>query len=323
MTQYASYDGMNKGESILFAELDALAAALAERLPSPGFLTDVVTLLARHRTAVGWQEWREFATGAFRRHSIVPLLLQEPSSRYGLRKPRGYAGDAVLMDFGYGAGGSERLVSEAGPVGQELYRQMFDSPWSSVLRARRNYLAARIGKACSRPSNRILAVACGHLRELQQLPPHCQPGRFLALDQDGESLATARAGLSGFAIECCKCSAFRLLSSRFEIGDFDFIYSAGLYDYLDDTFGARLVLALARRLAPGGTLLVANMLPGFGCSGYMEAVMDWWLIYRSAAEMLALARGAIESGGFTARAFTANDDSIAYLEICREGSVHP
>jgi SAM-dependent methyltransferase len=320
MTQIPTHAAIDRRQNILFDELDGLADSLADRPPDAGFLTDVVTLLAGYRAKAGWQEWRAFATVGFRQHPIFPLLHQEPSTSYGFRKPRGYAGDAVLMDFGYGTGGSARVVSETGATGRELYRQMFHSPWSSALRARRDYLADRIEKACASPSSRVLAVASGHLREAQQLPAHCRPTRFLALDQDGESLSTARENARGFEIECCKASAFRLLSSRFEVGIFDFIYSAGLYDYLDDAFGARLLLALARRLAPGGVLLVANMLPDFLCTGYMEAAMDWWLIYRYAAEMAALARGVVESGEFTARTHTATD-SIVYLEIRREGGV--
>jgi extracellular factor (EF) 3-hydroxypalmitic acid methyl ester biosynthesis protein len=67
-------------------------------------------------------------------------------------------------------------------------------------------------------------------------------------------------------------------------------------------------------------LLVANMLPGFQAAGYMEAIMDWWLIYRTAAEMEALARAVVESGGFTMRTFNDSGDDIVYLEIRREGS---
>lgn len=319
MTQCSTHIRIKPRENLIFGELDAIAASITGRLPDSASLLDAINLLAAYRATADWQEWREFATGAFRRHPLFPLLLQEPSSSYGFRKPRGYAGDAVLMDFGYGAGSCARMVSDAGELGRELYRQLFQSPWPTALRNRRDYLAKRIDEACSRPSARILAVACGHLRELQQLSRDCRPGRFLAIDQDAESLATARADLTALAIECCKSSAFRLLTPRLEIGSFDFIYSAGLYDYLDDVFGARLLLALARRLAPGGTLLVANMLPGFGCAGYMEAAMDWWLIYRSAQEMMSLAQGVLEFSEFTARTFTGSDGSIVYLEVCREG----
>jgi hypothetical protein len=109
----------------------------------------------------------------------------------------------------------------------------------------------------------------------------------------------------------------RLLSEHFDIGEFDLIYSAGLYDYLSDEFSTRLLQGLVRRLGAGGTLLVANMLPDIPACGYMEAVMDWWLIYRTPEQMaeMGIQVAAVSDVGW--RVFTDDLQHIVYLEIRR------
>jgi SAM-dependent methyltransferase len=308
------------GRDRILRDLDRLAASLQAGSPPPGCVQKTVDLLSDYRRQATPQEWREFAAETIRAHPILAPLHRDPYSSYSFRKPRGYPGDAVLLDFIYGGGGSQPLLDASDDFGRQLFRQAAQSPAFETLRARRDFLARRIEECCAAKSTRILAVACGHLRELLQLPVRCVPERFLAIDQDALSLATAQADLPGLAIETVSTSAFRLLDRRFNIGSFDFIYSAGLYDYLDDDFAVRLLLALSRRLASGGVLLVANMLPGFQPAGYMEAVMDWWLIYRTAEEMASLARPLVASGGFSMRTFNDAGDDIVYLEIRRDGA---
>jgi SAM-dependent methyltransferase len=261
------------------------------------------------------EEWRKFATGQFREHPVFRVLCEDPSSGYAFRKPRGYAGDAVLLDLLYGGGSGLPLVEGASPTGRELYRQTSQLPTTLAVRHRRDYLGTRLLQLCQGGERtRVLSVACGHLREASALAScGLWPERLVALDQDEQSLAEVEATYGADRVECIKSSAFRLLSPRFDIGKFDFIYSAGLTDYLDDSFTARLIGALAARLAPGGTLLMCNMLPETWGRGYMEAVMDWWLIYRTEAEMNRLA----ETAGLPARVFRSEDGHVVYLEVQR------
>ena len=42
-------------------------------------------------------------------------------------------------------------------------------------------------------------------------------------------------------------------------------------------------------LRPGGTLLVGNCTPDCRDIGYMQAIMDWRLLYRDEAQMRSLA----------------------------------
>lgn len=107
-----------------------------------------------------------------------------------------------------------------------------------------------------------------------------------------------------------------LKGRRFDVA-FDFIYASGLYDYLEQPVARRLTAALFDQLAPGGRLLVANFLPDHLDVGYMEAFMDWWLIYRSPAE---LADVAADIPAEQLAAIEQWDDpwrSITYLELER------
>jgi hypothetical protein len=75
------------------------------------------------------------------------------------------------------------------------------------------------------------------------------------------------------------------------LGEFEFVYSMGLFDYLTAPV-ARAVLAKAWELvAPGGTLLVGNYHVDSPSRVYMDYWADWPLVYRTEESFLALAEG--------------------------------
>jgi len=87
----------------------------------------------------------------------------------------------------------------------------------------------------------------------------------------------------------------RLLKDRTlfdEFGTFDAIYSAGLFDYLRVPTAVQLARDFYSRLAPGGQLLVSNMVPENPSRWYMEHHLDWFLLYRTRAEMLEIGQRA-------------------------------
>ena len=68
-------------------------------------------------------------------------------------------------------------------------------------------------------------------------------------------------------------------------GSYDLIYSAGLFDYLNDrtarAAGARLVAALA----PGGTAVIGNFGTANPSRPMLELILDWPLHHRSASDL--------------------------------------
>ncbi len=75
-------------------------------------------------------------------------------------------------------------------------------------------------------------------------------------------------------------------------GKFDMVYSAGLLDYLQHRTGTVLTRHLAGAAAPGGQLLVANMVDN-PARMLLQVHLDWALIYRTREEMVEIARTAV------------------------------
>jgi extracellular factor (EF) 3-hydroxypalmitic acid methyl ester biosynthesis protein len=69
---------------------------------------------------------------------------------------------------------------------------------------------------------------------------------------------------------------------------FDFVYCAGLFDYLSDKVCARLLDYFKSRTRPNGEVLVTNVHPSNPQRGVMEHVLEWYLIYRDEAQLRAV-----------------------------------
>ncbi len=74
-------------------------------------------------------------------------------------------------------------------------------------------------------------------------------------------------------------------------GKFGFLYSMGLFDYLTAPVAKVVLRSLYSLLEPGGELVIGNFHVHNPTQLYMAYWMDWVLLYRSEAEMLALAEG--------------------------------
>ncbi|GJE52739.1 hypothetical protein GOFOIKOB_5813 [Methylobacterium tardum] len=191
-----------------------------------------------------------------------------------------------------------------------------------AVRHRRSILARKIDETAARKDRpAILAVASGHLREaeLSIALKEGRVGRLLATDQDKTSLSVVdgyRTSITD-AIEAKQVTVRNILSGKSSLGRFDFIYAAGLYDYLDAKVAARLTRILFDHLNDGGRLLIPNFLWGVPEEAYMEVFMDWYLLYRSRDEIERFAQNLVPA---EVRKTTYTEDAagvIGYLEVER------
>jgi extracellular factor (EF) 3-hydroxypalmitic acid methyl ester biosynthesis protein len=69
------------------------------------------------------------------------------------------------------------------------------------------------------------------------------------------------------------------------LGHRELIYSAGLFDYLDETTFIQSLRVLYSAIVPGGLVAVGNMGAHNPSRHFMEFVVDWYLIHRSRADL--------------------------------------
>jgi SAM-dependent methyltransferase len=264
------------------------------------------------------EEWQACVRQC-REHRLLAMIHEDPFTGRAFRKPRGYAGDAELLDLIYGP--EEHWPGpQASPLGMSIYQYTSAAPAAEGVRARRGFIADLIdGLAGKTPGLDILAVAAGHLREasLTAAVRRRRIGRFVALDADAVSLEEVNRAYGPYGVETVTAPFSQLITGRVSLGQFDLVYSTGLYDYLRVSTGRRLVRTMFDMLNPGGQLVVANFMPGIRDVGYMEAFMDWRLIYRTRHDMTDLTTEIEEPEIRDLSLFTEESRSIIFLRITK------
>lgn len=258
-------------------------------------------LFADHADPARWPTARQ----ALHAHPLHTLLMEDPYTARAALKPRGYAGDAELIDLAYDGlppkGTSLRAAA--------MFEHSIAFPVNEAVRQRRDYAEQRLAAAWA-AGKRICALACGHLREADPLVGR-DVSNIVAVDQDALSLDVVRAN-HGATIRAEQANVIHFLRNAAKRGErFDLIYTLGLTDYFDTRAMSLLHRLMKDCLAPGGEIMLANFLPGHLAIGWMDAVMDWHLIYREEAE---LHRHAAEIG-MSARTFRDPTDTIAFCEM--------
>ena len=241
--------------------------------------------LRRLRSVMSATDWKNFSEQTCIQHPLCKLLHQDPLTRRSYEKPRGYAGDALMLDFIYEIQSPQTSLEQTPLMGRRVHQYLMGAPAACAVRNRRLIAAHEL--AClvqSTPSPAVLSIACGCLREasLSLLVQESRFSRFIALDQDVESLALVEQEYAKFGIEPLYGTVIDLLAGRINWGapEFDFIYALGLFDYLSQPVACRLTKCMFNMLRSGGTILFGNFLPDIRDVGYMESFMGWKLIYR-------------------------------------------
>lgn len=249
-------------------------------------------------------------------HPVSSFLLQDPFTGWSFEKPRGYSGDAQLLDFIYGHASVAEDIAKASPLGRALYDYTKDASSSVAVRERRDLLALHVDEiAAMRGSEtEILTVAAGHLREanLSAAFREQRIKRWVALDQDPLSIGSIARDFAGTCVEAIDGSVRGILNNVYNLGQFDFVYAAGLYDYLPRSIAVKLTRRCLQFLKPNGSFLFANFSRDIVVDGYMETFMNWALLLRSEDEMWDIVNASVDRNAVEASVEFGANRNIVY-----------
>jgi SAM-dependent methyltransferase len=274
------------------------------------------------RSQVSPQVWESFVP-LVQNHGVSEFILQDPFTRWSFDKPRGYSGDAQLLDFIYRHPSAEGAVAAASPLGQRLYEITSASQSSAAVRERRDLLTTYVDEVAAMHGDgaEILTVAAGHLREANRSIALQSGGlaRWVALDQDPLSVGSMTRDFAGTAITPIDGSVSGLLTDTYSLGQFDFVYAAGLYDYLPRKVAVRLTKKCMQMLKPKGVFLFANFAAGIPDDGFMETFMNWSLLLRTEAEMWDIINASVDRNTVDAQVYYGDNRNIVYATIRKNG----
>jgi extracellular factor (EF) 3-hydroxypalmitic acid methyl ester biosynthesis protein len=238
----------------------------------------------------------------FFRRLLWNVIMCSPFMRRTNLKPRGYAGDYVMMKMIY-------LNDYEGDstFSKLMHKHPIEHTASQAVRNRRKLITETLGKLqAGNPSDhgriRILSVACGPACELQDILASSDglvKYHFTLLDQDQPALDEAARLINRLEKEYhtkipvtyLNESVRTMLKSSYLVekwGRFDFIYSMGLFDYLTPPVAAGVLGKLYELLKAGGELLIGNFHVSNPSRCYMEYWHDWVLYYRTEEEFIHL-----------------------------------
>lgn len=279
--------------------------ALIERVRSE-FANDVVQLSNEIDAAYRLAERSERPSlREFSIRFLHDLLMQSPWMHRARHKPLGYPGDYEMMNGLYGN-------HFAGPTlfAKAVNLAFVSTPAAVAVRARKDMLKGQLSKLIDEYRGpgpiRILSIAAGPAQEVYELLSErrelAHEVEIVLYDQDKRALSFSYGRLQRLVSSRWK-DQVRLVHLQDSIkhllrgaevfrghGAFHAVYSCGLFDYLQKPTAVSLCRSLYSLLAPGGTLLIGNMVPSSPSRWFMELHLDWFLVYREREEMIEFAR---------------------------------
>lgn len=226
------------------------------------------------------------------------FLSSDPYTRWGLIKPKGYAGDATLMDFAYGHLSVCEEISSSGSVGMAVYTLTSSAKQSESARQRIKLIADTMKRLVeARGFISVTSFASGHGRELELLDQATRRKIvcFTAIDQDSLSLKVLQDSSQNLIANIQAVCENIMRYKPVVMESADLCYSLGLFDYLNTDQAEKVLKKMWHLVAPGGKLLVANLALNAANLGYCEAIMDWWMVARSEEEMMALGNSLMDT----------------------------
>ncbi len=267
---------------------------------------------------------------SYARRQLHPLVLCAPFVYRTYQKPLGYAGDYEMVNM------ILREPYEGGSLFAKIVNVCFlKQPPAEAHRNRIIYLKRKLAEETQRVAQtggvaRIFNLGCGPAKEIQDFlktDSLCDKARLTLLDFNDETLTHTGRLLEELKtrygrvtpIQLIKKSVHQILkestrgSADLPAGGFDFVYCAGLFDYMSDRICKRLMNIFYELLAPGGLLVATNVDASRPFRNSMEFILEWHLIYRNRQQIATLAPDNAPPGSF--QVYTDVTEVNAFIEV--------
>jgi len=259
-----------------------------------------------------WEIVKNFDKDNYRFHKhyyqkmLHPLIEESIEiNRHIYRKPLGYSGDYITMNYIYDCHNNKYL-------GKSSYEKLINNytcnvPFSVSNIVRKKFFKREILEIMNKKEDaRILSVGSGSVRELLEL---LREGRinkkvlFKCLDFEKKALDYVRKELENIENDKKKFLTIQYFSNNIidiirnkllkkELANEDLIYISGVFDYLKDRLASRLTKELFQFLNKEGILIICNAsAENFSHRAYYEMLGEWNMIHRTKEEMLSWVEG--------------------------------
>ncbi len=237
--------------------------------------------------------------GFYFRKQLWNFLLCSPLMARTNLKPRGYSGDSEIM----------RMIYLNDYQGESTFSKLLNKHGVEHTAAQsvRNRVALIVQKLLNFQKSpnkfsidklKILSLGCGpafEIREILRSSNDCNKYHFALLDQDPIALSEAARLIQDIEyklntktdVDYIQGSVRTMIFSKSleqKWGQFHFIYSMGLFDYLTNPVASAVIKKIYQLLKPGGEMVVGNFHVSNPSKYYMEYWCDWVLYLRTEEE---------------------------------------
>jgi len=238
------------------------------------------------------------------KRQIHPLVLCAPFAYRTYQKPLGYAGDYEMVN----------MILRDPHEGSSLFAKMLNvwflsQPPAEAHRNRIDYLTQKLMEETRRVARlgrmaNVFNLGCGPAKEVQNFLTQddlCDRASLTLLDFNDETLMYTSKLLDDLKmrhrrvmpIQMVKKSVHQILKEGNKATGalekkYDFLYCAGLFDYLSDRICKRLMNMFYDALAPGGLLVATNVDASNPIRNMLEYVLEWHLVYRNSTQLASI-----------------------------------
>ncbi|MCX5850048.1 MAG: class I SAM-dependent methyltransferase [Deltaproteobacteria bacterium] len=210
------------------------------------------------------------------------VFSEETMQGFVYKKPHGYRGDYEIIDKIY-----MRWISPKKNL--ENWDKFFHWQTSAnAVRNRKEYFKNLLSEIDKSPvlEPAVLNIGCGPCRDIYEYKREHPFSKihFYCLDMDSNAIEYSKKLLNDSDITFFCENAFRFHTEK----KYDLIWSAGLFDYLDNEKFVFLLRSLMKMLKINGQMVIGNFSKSNPTRDCMELV-EWFLFHRDINELTELA----------------------------------